>query len=626
MTLWLCVGGAASGQPSTITEHPNPARGLSAPITPISDLPRLWQARQEALEAKDAEAAKKALAAVADLALDNGIMGLDAYAEALLREALDAAERGEAERATRAIASARALSPALPAVEEVAAVVAIELSAADVVGWISHNLAGWRLRMARLPDRQITTANLWLTGVGITLAAVALFFLVQIGRYGYGIYVDLGQVMPGHLRLLTLILALGGVGALIWAGYGPLLWIFPLVTLLWPYQRWAERAVSVVMMIAAIVAPWGLQRADRDSESAARISRALDDLQRNPWDERAAQRVAQAAAAQPEAWWLKAIQGRALKARGQLDEAIEILAAAEALTPEGSAAQGVIQNNLANALFATGRVATAEKRYLKAKVALPQAPEPRFNLHRLYARTAQAQAAEAQLKQASALGAEQVARWVDEDQANYNRYVKDLPLGAEGLALSTEQDQPPGALARSSWLILVGPVPWLTLPVAALMALLGCGFITARQSRLRLTRRCPRCGVGVRQQIPTASKRPDQLCDTCTDIFVRGVPMERRLRFAKESQIDRRHKILSWGTAALGVLPGLAPLSRGRPVLGAILLCLGLAIVARLVYPVGPLYPPGALHVSSALGIIVVGIIVWITSVFVALRLSRRAV
>ncbi|MFN3196974.1 MAG: hypothetical protein ACE366_00970 [Bradymonadia bacterium] len=626
--LFVCLPCLSYGQTAAAPydEAANPSRSLSNPISPISDLQALWQGRKSALKSGDAKAASEALAAVKALATDNGLMGLDAFAAALLREAQQAAANGDAEGVESRLALARELAPDLPAIEEVAAALSLELSAIDLIGWVGHTQSAISLRLDRLPDRQLFLANMWSTGLIAMGLVILLFLVVQITRHGFGVYHDLARVTPGALRPVAVLIALAGVAVPLLFGYGPLLLVFPAVALLWGYQKWSERATSLVVLALAVVMPWGAQRIDALTMNGTEISMAVDTLQRNPWDARAEAHVKQFTETHPDAWWAFAILGRALKAQGRLEESLVAFSKAEGKVPDGSTAQGIIFNNLGNALFATGRVITAEKRYLEAKGLLPELPEPRFNLHRLYARTAQAAAADSNFQQASGLDAERVALWVNEDGTNLNRHVKDLPLSAEMLGAHVGPTWRNGPLAQGVWLKAVGPLPVLTLPIAAVVTLLLAGLVTLRQKRLKLTRPCPRCGEPVRQLVPTASKKPDQLCDTCTDLFVRGLPMERRIRFSKEEQIDRHQKLLSIGTRITGLaLPGWASVMRGRPISGLILMAMGVFLLVSLLLPHGLFYLPGVLHTSATVGVIVALGIVWLVGAFVAFRLGRRA-
>ncbi len=590
MVAYLVIPAPAVAQSGA--EGADPAVALSTAGRGYEQLVQVWRLRRAAVEDADAERADELVERVLRLRGETGIQRLDAFAVALLREAFAAAEAGDWDTAATRLAQAERLSPGLPEVWEARGAVALERQPLALHRWLDGEVRALRARLGDFQRRM-----LWLSDGLLTLLLVLggvglLTLLAQLVRYGMHLYHDLGQAFPAVMKFL--LLAVAGLLLLLPLvfGFGPILLYFPIAVMLWAYQSRGERALAVVFTLLLGAAPWLLRIGDRLTEAGTGVTQALNQLSLNAADPRALAAAESWLARHPDDWQALAVTGLSYKRIGRPDDAARLLKAAAEGAPPGAEA-GVVQNNLGNVHFAAGRALAAALAYDQAREHLPGEPGPLFNLHRLYQRTGRATEASALMAQASKLDAQRVAAWTESDTPTANQVLVDLDLPATSLTRRAAADLlAPTDLSHRAWLTLAGPVPAMGAPVGAAMTLVLFGLLTALQRRLRLTWPCARCGRPA--TVFLAQGRPDRpQCEQCLNLFVRNVPVDRRVRFEKEEAIERHEALRRWATRIGGAaVPGLAGLTRGRPVRGALMAAAALTLLIWLVSPEGLLIEP----------------------------------
>lgn len=616
---------SAPAAPGGAPEPADSTRGLVRPIQGPEQLKSLWKVRRQALEGGDTARADQLFEQVVATCRDNGIRSLDAFALSLVREAEAAVEAGELDRAARLLEQAEMLAPGLPEITLAEAALALDRQPLAVHRWFLLRVKAFVERLDDFQRRVLLVGDLALTALIVLAVLACVFVLGQLLRHGLSLYYDLGEVFPVVTKFLLMATVVLLALLPLYYGFGPFLLFFPAAILLWIYQSPSERVLSVVFTVLLGAAPWVLRMGDRLSEAGTGLSQALYALSRNPGDERALERVRAAVAGSPDDWEARVVLGLALKRRGELEPAHRVLSEAlEAV--DDDAAAGLILNNLGNVRFASGRLRGAEEAYRQAAERLPDAPEPHFNLHRLYQRQARLDDAKQAINRASALAPDRVAAWNDDSDPNLNRFVVDLELPVDQLMRRAFSGLfAPTPLSARLWQVVAGPVPEMVAPLLAVMTLLIAGVLRLLQPRIRITRPCARCAL------PAPALRGEgdggRLCEQCTNLFVKNVPVDRRIRFKKEEQIGRYQWALRWGTRLSGVLlPGLAGILRGRPVRGALLLTAALVLARHLLLPHGLLldpvpHPAPPAHqtavIAAALGLL------WLASAVLTFRLTR---
>ncbi len=588
----LAFMGFAHAQPSGSSEAVDPSVTLSTTARGYDQLVQAWRLRRVALEDKDDERADELAERVLRLQGQTGIRRLDAFAVALLREARVAAEAEDWDRVERCLAEAERLSPGLPEVWEVRGALALARQPIALHRWLDGRIRALRARLSDFQRRTLLASDVLLTVLLVMSVLGVLTALGQLGRYGLNIYQDLAQAFPSVMRFVLIAAATLLLLVPLLFGFGPVLFFFPLVMLLWPYQQRNERVLSVVFTLLLGVAPWALRVGDRLTEAGTGIAEVLHSLSVNAADARALDAAGAWLVAHPDDWQVQAVAGLTEKRLGRLDAALPLLEKAAAAAPTGGEA-GTVQNNLGNAWFASGRPKAAEAAYRAAIRQTPGEPAPYFNLHRLYQRTGRPQQAAEPLQSASKLDPRRVAAWTEDDDPSANRFVVDMDLPASSLTRRTVTDLlAPTDLATRGWLTLAGPVPEMAAPVGAVVTLLVCLTLALMRKRLRLTWPCGRCGRPAPVDLVAGPpERP--LCGQCENLFVKNVPVDRRVRFEKEEAIARYASLRRWATRVAGVaMPGLVGLVRGEPLRGALWAALTLVVGLRLLLPEGLLIDP----------------------------------
>lgn len=597
------------------------------------ELVNLWRSRVAALP-DDPERAAEQLDRIIRAAHAAGIRRLDAFGVALLREAERAARSERFADAVRLIDRAEAIAPGLPEVHDARASLALDEAPWALHSWTVHSI---RALLARLDDfqrRLLLLGDVVLAGL-LIIGLAAIFFMVgQLVRYALHVFHDLGQAFPSTMRFVLLAAVLLVLVLPLIYGFGPLLLAFPLAGILWGYQGTSERTLTAVFIILLGVSPWLVRIGDHLTEAGTGTSQALYALSLNAGDTRALESVRAAVELDEQDWQAQAVLGLAYKRLGRLDDAVDALrTAARAVDDEvDEAAAATIYNNLGNVLFAQGYARQAEEAYAKARRRAREAPEPSFNLHRLYRRSGRAEDAEAAIQDASAADAQLVATWSQDDEASLNRYVVDMELPAAtlvGRAMRGLTSDTP--LARRSWVVLAGPVPEMTAPLAAVATLAVFAILGRLRRRMRLTWPCVRCARPAPSPVNDGPPMHPQ-CEQCVNLFVRNMPVDRRVRFEKEQKVARYAAFRRWGTRVLGLaIPGTLDLVRGNPLRGAAMVAATAVLAVWLRWPDGLLLEPVAIGVdpeAMSLGryLLVAALgALWITSLVRALRWKERA-
>lgn len=624
----LSVGAPTQATPTSLSgeEQPTSSLALVPPVKDEDQLVALWRVREKAAEDGDLDQADRAFQQVKGHCGDLGISRHDAFAYSLILEArqLSAVKR-DFVRADVVFGQARQLAPGLPEIDEAIAVRVLDERPYYLHKYVVSKMRGIVARLSDFQRRSLLLADTLLS-LFLVLTAVALVFVVtQSIRHGLAIYHDLGSVFPALMKFLVLGVSLAIAALPLYFGFGPYLLAFPLLVVFFAYQRPSERVLSVLTVAYLAALPWTLRAVDRISEAGTGATQALFKLGTDPFAHGAAEAVGAELSHDPDDWQGAMVLGTAHKRRAKLSSAIELLRRAEAAAPAQTASMGLVKNNLANALFATGRHQSAEALYKEAAVLLPRQPEPAFNLSRVYTRTGRIDDAKGQFARASALDSDRVAAWNDQLDLNLNRYVIDLALPSSALTIRELHDVlAKTVLASKAWSLIAGPVPEVAAPVLAAVSALAFLTILVSRRRIRVRVPCSRCARAADQRL--TERASAALCEQCHSLFVRNIPVDRRVRFEKDEQIARWRAVRIWGTRLSGLIgPGVAAFVTGSPLRGACGVALAGFLVIRILFPEGLLYEPLSTEPQGPLGFqVCVGalVVVWLLGVFSGVRRS----
>ena len=183
----------------------------------------------------------------------------------------------------------------------------------------------------------------------------------------------------------------------------------------------------------------------------------------------------------------------------------------------------------------------------------------------------------------------------------------------------------PTVLSNRAWLRLAGPVPEIIAPAGGVVLLLLFGVAAGLRTRSRIAVPCSRCANAAEVRLGAPETAP--LCEQCNNLFIRNIPVDRRIRFEKEERIARFRLVRRWGLRASSLaLPGLPSLLQGHPLRGGLAVVLVALLALRIALPHGLLLEPydgaplDALWTSIAAG----GLgLLWLGSIVFTARATR---
>lgn len=549
---------ALTGGESLAAAPPGPAQQ-----TATGELIRMWQARSSAAAGSDRAEVKRANEKLITLLDDRGIRNSEPATRALVREVERLIEQGRLEDAKSRMTLLRRVGDGVPEAHWAQSRILREDNLFMVHTWALPWFRGlWHDLTS--PSRAGNNVILAATGVALLAALLAcVFLLAQVCRYFLHIFVGAGQVLPGAYNWLSSIVVLTVIfgGGLYFLGALSALCL--LCGLLAIYQTPVERRLLTLCLLLLGLTPAALTLIDQGARGAVEQTAQLYRAEMNPTSRWAPGRA-------PSGLELL-IEAKRRKRLGELDASLAALKAAEkALIPiNGKPAsrriQAVLHNAFGNTYFGLQRMEQAQVHYEKASALMPDSAVPVYNLHRVYAETGRKEEAEASARNASRIDAQAVVRWDAEEGKELNRVVNELTIGHQAYFALL------GSLAIDNlggmsplWVQLVGTEAALSTPLNAGIALLFITIMGFMRPQMRLQWPCERCACGVSVRLVDLDLTAP-VCDQCTNIFLRSVPVDRRVRFAKEASVARTGFARRWLTRVASLaFPGAAHLMRGR--------------------------------------------------------------
>ncbi|MBU0552561.1 tetratricopeptide repeat protein [Myxococcota bacterium] len=606
------------GAPPT-TEPPRADIELIAPSTNQAHLHAFWKRRQRAIERGDEERAAQQLDKIVTFQRNAGIKRLDSVARALLHEAASRQDFS-------LIPVVEQIAPGLPDIYNIEAGMILKKEKFAYHKWIKVKVKALIASMSDFQAQVLFLSEALLNLLLIFSVLIAVFVFTQLIRYSLNVYFDLGRAFPSIAKIVILLTFLISFSIPIFYGFGPFSLIFPLVILFWNYQKTKERFFSLIMLIILALAPWGLRLGNRLTEAGTGYISELSSLTLNPLNQRSFNVIQGAVNERSRDWESKVILGLAQKRRGQLKNAVSLFDSA-LKDAKGRDSKGLIYNNLGNTYFAMGMPETAKSYYEKSSKALPDSAIPLFNLHRLSARMGNSEDSEKYIQAASIKDSQEVAFWSEDDDINLNRYVIDIDISSEDLTSRTFRGVFHSTpLAKRIWLLIAGPLPEMSAPLSAVIALFAISLLALVRQRMILTWPCNKCGKSSLNAL--IDGHPEyRLCDECHEIFVQNKPIDRAVRFAKEDSISKFNNLKKFSNMLFSFFPGVVQIAWGRTIEGIFLVGLTIFLIIRIIFPHGILLDPYMLETSKGFSFwssaILFGLL-WLYSLLQTYKLNKE--
>ncbi|WNG46330.1 hypothetical protein F0U60_21055 [Archangium minus] len=586
--------------------RPPPPPILTPRITD-ADLQAAWDKWQKAVAALDMEAARKAQQELVSLKDDVAALDMEALSIGFIRAAEGRRKANDSAGALQLVEHAVSLSPNLPYARLALAEAYARRSPGDVGAYSQEIKAAISVLLKDPRYRRPALADLGAVLLVALLATVTVVVGVLFLRWARFFFHDFHHLFPRaaarwQSAALAVLLLIGTPLALR-LGMVPVLLI--LLASVSVYLTMAERAVAVVLLVAAAFVPVAAGKIAQSSIFAGTVAEDVYVLERGglaaePVADRVRARHEKKQANFAELYALGRFEAR----RGQMEEAIAHYKAAAALR-SGHAG---LMTNLANAMLATGDMDGAARVYTEASAADPGLAAPAFNLAEVYRRRAAvAPDSEIGSENQKARDALSAAQRVDpsllmwqrppEDRLLMNRLLISPPLAEADIPVTEETrkaeqeaaERVEGQLSRR----LLGGGSGLTawgLPVLGSLFVFALGF--AGRS-LKASRECEKCGRPVCRRCDKELGVASKMCAQCVNVFSRKGAVEARVRARKQIEIERNRRWESGVSYVFGALvSGAGHVFQGLPVRGAIYAFLFLFAVAGVLLRSGVLRAP----------------------------------
>jgi len=598
----VCVGlspSAAYAQEDSPLAQPRTTETVPTPGITVRGLENRWRSFRQAADGSEEEI--RSFQIVHNARGELGIQGMRHHARLLLREARLAHEAGNGARAVQLEEWAESLAPGSTLTAFYHASRSWEESPWAVPGVLANTFAAYGTLSGEPADALLFKVHRRLIVFWFLVAFASVFLAVQLFRYfnlaAYDAASMVTHVVTVNLTRTSLVL-LVALPAIIFGG--PLL-LLPLIALLvFAYQSWAERAVSIVVLGSLLLLP--LLAGQMGAAIVAASSATLQhySAQTDLCDSLCLERLDRAAEeADDVALFSRALLHARVGSEESLRLAWELL---DRNFPEQLAHSVSLLRG--NVLGIGGQGAAALRHFERVIAADDISDEMRVAAHYNAYRTLQDQdrgsAAENHLAQAQAIAPETIINAVDTVERRTNRWFMDARLEPSLVLAIAESDGRMSAESASAEVMapLTGRLPagWLLYLVAGVIGAMV--LLLVGKKGLKSSKSCPRCGLVMSfREAPTQALAG--YCPDCYSLFMEGASLDVARRQSLEAAVDnhgRRERLIAIAGNALG--SGLGFLWKGPSLVGAGLVAVMVAGLVVLFCSAPALGSPFALEIA----------------------------
>lgn len=609
-----------------LTPDGRPTHGQSPVDAGVYEgLSRTWRRFIELLDKEDFAEILLRVDHLDDVRRDSGLPNLYVAAEVLSRAARQRSAARDVVTAKQLAQAAMRVAPDLPQPHYVMADLLWQESRGQIGEVLSHVFRGWLKEWTHLPSRMHLLANRLSLGLLTYLVVLFLVALVQLRRHFPALTHDVGHLFPRGVSsfqagLFTLLLLFTPL----FFSLGVLALLLVWVVAMWWYQNRAEKTLTVLLLVGALLLPFVARVATNSVRFATSPLAVYHDC-------------LEGACTEPQVAWLedtcRQSPGTALpcytlatvrlrqgaQASPLLDDAVRLL---EPLLREPGVLGSAIQVTYGNVLQAkaiahcifqrrVGATATDDtyRQLANAAIAAYDAGAAMgargvalYDKSLMESRLGESEAADKALDEAMSTGDQNVLllqRESAEDplvgpcnesfSPNRRLAAADLPvrtLFMAGLGASRldEVDLP---LLNG---VLLGRLGLPVVPVLVIVLFAMVVALALLQARVRPSWRCSTCNrvgcVHCRRELEHLD-----ICDECLFIRVKGSFVDAKELWFRERRIQQDDDARRRMSRLLTFLaPGVGHLYRGHAMAGAIFLCVfaGSVLNAVFIDPVAP--------------------------------------
>jgi tetratricopeptide (TPR) repeat protein len=585
-------------------------KGTSTNIyTGPPEIRRYWIQRKDLINKGKTLIGKRELEAIHRVQLDWGIRNLPIFATLLIREGLEASERGSFEEAVELCSSAKMLAPGLPYGYFALAKVYWSRSKLRIDRVLAEYVRGF---FAFTENFELTfikfTDFFFLIGRSILLAFLLYSFILFLKYFpslieglARNFKAELFQIIPVVLKIVIILLP-----------------FFLQLNLTWAFMYWSllcwvslekrERIMLCIFLILLIYIPWTMNIysnfLDHSANAPLNIYKANEEM----WNKGIKKDLIRRLEATPRDIRILFTLGLINKREGNYPEAERYFK--RVISEDSSAAEAM--TNLANVYLAMGNVDQAIELNSKAIDLKPQKASFHFNRHRAISKKSTTLVkTDPSMERATQLNPQLIQYYLKIETGNMNRFVIDETLSALNLwkgviyHLMGKWIDPGGVV--SVW---VRPLTgrWRFVSPLLFLCMLVIFSIWAR--RKGGMRKCSLCGSPSRRVYPRKVEG-DLICMGCYRLFVKKEGLNPKIKVKKITQARgyRKKEELISRILSLFSLGG-GHVWRNCTIRGAILLVIFSMFILRIVHWHGSIRNSEVIPASSPLssGAFVVGL------------------
>jgi tetratricopeptide (TPR) repeat protein len=542
-----------------------------------------WLRRKDLISSGKTLIGKKELEEIHRVQLDWGIRNLPILATLLIREGLEASERGSFEEAVELCSAAKMLAPGLP----------YGYSALAKVYWRRSKFRIDRVLVEYLKGFFAFTENFKLTFIKFT----ELFFLIGQSillaflLYSFILFLKyFPSLIEGLLRnfkaqVSQIILAVIKIAVI-------LLPFFLQLNLTWAFMYWSllcwvsvekrERITLCIFLILLIYVPWTTNICSNFLDHSANAALSMYTANEETWNQGIKEGLIHRLKATPRDTRILFTLGLINKREGNYPEAESYFK--RVISNNASDAEAM--TNLANVYLAMGNVDQAIELNSKAVDVKPRKASFHFNLHRAISKKSTTLVkTDPSIQRATELDPQLIQHYLKIETANMNRFVIDETLSALSLwkgviyHLMDKWIDPRGLVAvwvngsTGRW-GFVSPLLFLCMVVAF-------SILAKRNGGMR---KCPLCGSPSRRVYPRRVEG-DFICMGCYRLFVKKEGLNPKIKVKKMAQVRgyrKREEAISRILSLFSL--GAGHVWRNYTIRGVVLLFIFSMFILRIVH------------------------------------------
>jgi tetratricopeptide (TPR) repeat protein len=574
----------------------------------VLNLKRVGWIQSKMAEKKPLSLDRNELEQIYQLKLDRGIRNVSTLSLLLTRQAKQARENKDLNRAMELAAYASKLSPDLPQPYFELARSRFQNNPLQLDGVLPEILKGYRAKFRNYPASLNLSYYLFYIVSNAILIAFIIFGIILLWKhfslYFYDIRRNLTQevssLLLNGLKVFVLFIPFFLRLDLMWA---ILFWTI----LLWGYVPARERQFIVVFLIAVVYLPFFLRTTSFLNGPATDILLEMNEVNHENWDKGTEEKLRNWLLSRSDDPAILFTLGLVEKKQGRYPQAEDFYRRAIERDPMLSEAY----SNLGNVYLAQKQIPLAIASYQRAIELNPDKGSYYYNLYRAYSQeTFLSGRSDKAFQKARQLDPELVQHYSTIEPSNINRMVVDEVLTTQ-MFWNRFLDQyigKEGLLYRlfKAWFEgIPSALPFLA-PILFLAFLIGMARYTRSK---RFLTRCPMCGSPTHRFYLSTRETPEQefVCFNCYRLFVQKEKLHPKIAEKKTHQVHTFQK-QNWFTGKFlsYFLVGFGDLWRGQTLKGLLLLSLFFVFILRFVFWSGIL-PESALQSPFSWG----GLLFW---------------